>query len=148
MTTFAAKPAVMTAQEIDAFLAREFPQIHVHGPLYRIEQVSHAQATMRLTYHDSQLRPGGTLSGPAMMTLADLVFYVAILASIGPVALAVTTNLNFNFLRKPAPRDLIAQCTLIKLGRRLAVGDIAITSDGSPDLVAHVTGTYALPDQK
>ena len=83
-----------------------------------------------------------------MMTLADLVFYVAILASIGPMALAVTTNLNFNFLRKPAPRDLIATCKLIKLGRRLAVGDIAITSDGFPDLVAHVTGTYALPDIK
>ncbi len=142
------KPAAMTAQEIETFLAREFPQIHVHGPLYHIEQVGHGQATMRLTYHDSQLRPGGTLSGPAMMTLADLVFYVAILASIGPMALAVTTNLNFNFLRKPAPRDLIATCRLIKLGRRLAVGDIAITSDGSPDLVAHVTGTYALPDIK
>jgi uncharacterized protein (TIGR00369 family) len=147
MTDLAAKPSLMSIPELDAFLEREFPQIHIHGRLYHIEQVAHGAARVRLTYHDSQLRPGGTLSGPAMMTLADLVFYVAVLASIGPVALAVTTNLNINFLRKPAPRDLIADCRLIKLGRRLAVGEVGIRSDGSPDLVAHVTGTYALPDK-
>jgi uncharacterized protein (TIGR00369 family) len=141
------KPAAMTAQEIDAFLAREFPQIHVHGPLYHIEQVDHGQATMRLTYHDSQLRPGGTLSGPAMMTLADLALYVAVLASLGPVTLAVTTNLSINFLNKPQPCALIADCTLIKIGKRLAVGDVRIHSEGDTKLVAHATGTYSLPDK-
>ena len=77
-----------------------------------------------MDYHERHLRPGGTVSGPAMMALADLALYVAMLAQIGPVALAVTTNLAFNFLRKPEPRGLVAECRLLKLGRRLAVGEV------------------------
>jgi uncharacterized protein (TIGR00369 family) len=83
-----------------------------------------------------------------MMALADLGLYVAILAHIGPVALAVTTSLNFNFLRKPEQRDLIADCRLLKLGKRLAVGDVSIYSEGSSDVVCHATGTYSIPDRR
>jgi uncharacterized protein (TIGR00369 family) len=136
---------LMNVAEVEAFLEREFPQISLHGKLYAIEAVAPLACRMRLAYHDSQLRPGGTISGPAMMALADLALYVAVLASIGPVGLAVTTHLSINFLRKPEKRDLLAECRLLKLGRRLAVGEVALRSVGQDDLVAHVTGTYSIP---
>jgi len=100
---------------------------------------------MRLRFDAKHLRPGGTISGPAMFALADVALYVAILGQIGRVSLAVTTNLNINFLRKPDPRDLIGEARLIKLGKRLAVGEVAIFSDGRDELVAHAVGTYSLP---
>ena len=83
-----------------------------------------------------------------MMTLADVTLYVGILAHIGPVGLAVTTNLTFNFLRKPEPRDLIAECRLLKLGARLAVGEVSLFSDGVAEPVCHATGTYSIPPRK
>ena len=135
----------MTAEEVSAFLDREFPQIHADGRCYHVEAVGLLSARLRLDYLPRNIRPGGTLSGPAMMSLADLCLYVAILAQIGPVGLAVTTNLSFNFLRKPAQADLIADCRLLKLGRRLAVGEVAIRSATSPDVVCHATGTYSIP---
>ena len=100
---------------------------------------------MRLSRNDTTTRPGGTVSGPTIMMLADVGMYVAILASIGWVPLAVTTNLNINFLRKPAPGALIAECRLLKLGKRLAVGEVVIRSEGDEDLVAHATSTYSIP---
>src|SRR5919206_1289080 len=112
---------VMTVAELEAFLDREFPQIHHGGRTYHVEEVGPLFARLRMDYHERHIRPGGTLSGPSMMTLADLALYVAILAHIGPVGLAVTTNLAFNFLRRPEPRDLLAECRLLKLGARLAV---------------------------
>jgi uncharacterized protein (TIGR00369 family) len=136
---------MMTAAELDAFLDREFPQIHLGGRTYHVEEVGPLSARLRMDYHERHLRPGGTISGPSMMALADLAIYVAVLAQVGPVALAVTTNLSFNFLRKPQPRALVADCRLLKLGKRLAVGDVAIRSDGEPDMVCHATGTYSLP---
>lgn len=149
MPDAAKTPAKMTVAELEAFLAHEFPQVFGKGRLYHVEAVGQRFARMRCRYDPGQLRPGGTISGPTMMTLADTGLYVAILASIGPVALAVTTNLNVNFLRKPAPRDLIAECRLVKLGRRLAVGEVAIWSDGEEDdLVAHATGTYSIPPER
>jgi uncharacterized protein (TIGR00369 family) len=138
----------MTRDELAAFLDREFPQIHMGGQTYFVDEVGPLSARMRMTYHERHIRPGGTISGPAMMALADLALYVAILAHIGPVALAVTTSLNFNFLRKPEQRDLIAECRLLKLGKRLAVGDVSIYSEGSPDVVCHATGTYSIPDRR
>jgi uncharacterized protein (TIGR00369 family) len=113
-------------------------------------EVGPMRARMRMDYHERHVRPGGTLSGPAMMTLADLALYVAILAQIGPVALAVTTNLAFNFLRKPEPRGLVADCRLLKLGRRLAVGEVEIRSEGGADdeVVCHATGTYSIPAEQ
>ncbi len=89
------------------------------------------RACVRRIYGPSYLRPGGTISGPSMFALADVAFYVAVLAQLGPVGLAVTTNTNINFLRKPAPRDLIGEARLIKLGKRLAVGEVAIFSSGA-----------------
>lgn len=144
------KPAArMTREEMTAFLTVEFPQVFGTADIYVVEEVGHRFARMRCRYHESQLRPGGTISGPTMMTLADTGLYVAILASVGPVALAVTTNLNINFLRKPAQRDLISECRLVKLGKRLAVGEVSMWSDGEPDdLVAHATGTYSIPPER
>ncbi len=138
----------MTKDELTAFLDREFPQLHIGGQTYFIDEVGPLSARMRMTYHDRHLRPGGTISGPSMMALADLALYAAILAHIGPVALAVTTSLNFNFLRKPEPRDLIGECRLLKLGKRLAVGEVSIFSEGSADVVCHATGTYSIPERR
>jgi uncharacterized protein (TIGR00369 family) len=93
------------------------------------------------------LRPGGTVSGPALMALADAAMYIVLLSAIGPVRLAVTTNLSINFLRKaPAKRDLLAEAKLLKLGRRLAVGEVLLFSGQSDELVAHVTSTYSIPN--
>ena len=135
----------MTRQEVEAFLDAEFPQLHMDGRIYSVEEVARLGATLRLKASERHIRPGGTLSGPAMMSLADLALYVAILAQIGPVGLAVTTNLSFNFLLKPQPRDLLARCRLLKLGSRLAVGEVFLFSEGSEDIVCHATGTYSIP---
>ncbi|MGJ3262120.1 MAG: PaaI family thioesterase [Salinarimonas sp.] len=136
---------VMNREEVEAFLAREFPEIYLDGPIWHVEAVGPMTARMRLDFHPRHIRPGGTLSGPAMMTLADLALYVAVLANVGPVALAVTTNLSFNFLRKPPQAALVADTRLLKLGRRLAVGEVTIVSEGGGEAVCHATGTYALP---
>ena len=122
--------------------------MHAGGRTYHVEEIGPLSARMRMDYHERHLRPGGTLSGPSMMALADLALYAAILAHIGPVGLAVTTSLNFNFLRKPEPRGLIADCRLLKLGKRLAVGEVSIFSEGSADVVCHATGTYSVPDRR
>ena len=139
---------IMTRDELTSFLDLEFPQMHAGGRSYFVDEIGPLSARMRMDYHERHLRPGGTISGPAMMALADLALYAAILAHIGPVALAVTTSLNFNFLRKPEPRALIADCRLLKLGKRLAVGEVSLFSDGSSDLVCHATGTYSIPERR
>ena len=140
-----ATPApLMTRDEVIAFLHSDFPQSGI-GKNFVLEEVGPMSARMRLVHHERHLRPGGTISGPAMFALADVTLYVAILAQIGPVALAVTTNLNINFLNRPEPRDLIADCRLMKLGKRLAVGEVWLRSDGSDTPVAHATGTYSIP---
>ena len=139
---------IMSAAELEAFLDREFPQIHHGGRTYHVEAVGPLFARMRMDYHERHIRPGGTLSGPSMMALADLALYVTILAHIGPVALAVTTNLTFNFLRKPEQRGIVADCRLLKLGKRLAVGEVGIRSEGEDELVCHATGTYSIPASK
>ncbi|WP_346896076.1 PaaI family thioesterase [uncultured Roseibium sp.] len=136
---------VMSVGEISDFLDREFPQIHVGGRVYAIDAISPGEAVVRLSANEMHLRPGGTVSGPSMMALADLAAYVVILAHIGPVALAVTTNLNINFLRKPEPGDLVATCKLLKLGKRLAVTECGIGGEGEEDYVAHATATYSVP---
>ncbi len=105
-------------------------------------------ARMRLPVGDEHLRPGGTVSGPTMMALADSCMYAAILGQIGPVALAVTTNFNINFLRRPEPRDMIAETRLLKLGKRLAVGEVGLYSEGEEEPVAHVTATYSIPPDR
>ena len=136
---------IMTTAEIEAFIASDFPQVNMDGEHFSVVAVGPATAVMRLEPGPRHLRPGGTVSGPALFTLADVAAYVALLAHIGPVALAVTTNLNINFLRKPAEgQPLDATCRILKLGKRLAVVDVAIHDSGQ-ELVAHATATYSIP---
>ena len=132
----------LTVAEITEFLDQVFPQLR--GQMV-IEEVGPMRARMRMPIDASHLRPGGTVSGPAMFTLADCTFYVATLAMIGREALAVTTSLSINFLRKPARRDLIGEARILKLGQRLSVGDVTLTSEGEDRPVAHATMTYAIP---
>ena len=133
-----------TLDELRAYLAEIFPQVWARGD-YSIEEVGPMSATVRLHHHPDHLRPGGTISGPSMFALCDLALYVAILHEIGRVKLAVTTNVSINFLRKPEPGDLLGRARLMKLGRRLAVGEVALYSPGHEEMVAHATGTYSIP---
>ncbi|NRA88200.1 MAG: PaaI family thioesterase [Rhizobiales bacterium] len=136
----------ISVSEMQNFFDREFPQ---SGTMGEITHLGTNFAQMKLIVDNTHLRPGGTVSGPAMMALADVTLYAAILNEIGLVALAVTTNLNINFLRKPqANCPIIAKATLIKLGRSLAVGEVAIYSEGSEDMVAHATLTYSIPPKR
>ena len=115
------------------------------GRIYRIEQITPLGARVRMIYSDSLLRPGGTISGPAMFTLADFGIYAAILGHFGPIPLAVTTSVTINFLRKPARRDMVATVSLIKVGKRLVVGEAKLYSKDGDAMVAHATGTYSVP---
>jgi uncharacterized protein (TIGR00369 family) len=133
----------MTAAELNAFMAAGFARWERTG--VTIEHAEHRAVRLRMTTGERSLRPGGTVAGPTMFMLADTALYAAVLASVGPKALAVTTNMSINFLRKPPPRDLIAECRLLKLGKRLAVGDVTIYSDGEEEPVAQATGTYSIP---
>jgi uncharacterized protein (TIGR00369 family) len=138
----------LTRKELVDQLAAEFSEAsHAMGD-FEIEELWHGGCRLRRRYSEHSLRPGGTLSGATMMSLGDFAMYVAVLSAIGWVPLAVTTNLTINFLKKPAARDLIAEARLIKLGKRLAVGEVSIRSDGDDDLVAHVTSTYSIPAQR
>jgi len=138
-------PQTLSLSETVAFLDSAFPQMAMGECTFDLVAVAAGFARMRMHHDVRHLRPGGTVSGPSMMALADYALYAAILASLGPVALAVTTSLNFNFLRRPGPTGLIAEARLLKLGRRLAVGEVAITAPDSDDLVCHATGTYSIP---
>jgi len=145
---------VMTVAELSAFFVTAFPQALAGEADNReggvlIEEVSSGRVRVRRKVSKANLRPGGTVSGPTMMALADHAMYAVILAHIGPVALAVTTNLNINFLRKPALCDLIAEAKLLKLGKRLAVGEVTIFNEGEEENpVAHVTSTYSIPPNR
>jgi len=132
----------MTANEIADFMKKFFPQARM--PV-EIEELRDGFLRIRVPVTDRYLRPGGTVSGPALMTIADTAMYYLVLGMIGPVALALTTSLNINFLRAPKLADVVAQAKMLKLGKRLAVGDITIYSDGSKDPVAHATVTYSIP---
>jgi len=137
----------MTAQEIEDLLLREFPQAFYEGCGLQLERVEYGQIRVRREFHEDHLRPGGTISGPTMMELADFAMYVAVFSAIGPQALAVTTNLSINFLRKPAQADILADAKLLKVGKRLVVGEVTIFSAGQEDPVAHATATYSVPDK-
>lgn len=135
----------LSADEIAKILEEEFPQAFYPGCGLTLERVDYASIRVRRAYHEDYLRPGGTISGPTMMELADFAMYVAVFSAIGRQPLAVTTNLNINFLRKPAQADLIADAKLMKVGKRLAVGEVTLYSDGADEPVAHVTATYSIP---
>jgi uncharacterized protein (TIGR00369 family) len=137
--------AKMTVPELEAFLRREFPQAFASDDI-TIEAADGVSCRLRQRYSEQMLRPGGTISGPTLMALADFGMYVVLLSAIGPIGLAVTTNLNINFLRKGSPgQDVLAAARLLKLGKRLAVGEVNLMSGSSPDPIAHVTSTYSIP---
>lgn len=134
---------MVNKHKIIAFLDAEFPQTKC-----KVEAVGDFAATVRHPIGEAELRPGGTVSGPVMMTVADVALYVAILGEIGLVKMTVTVSLTINFLRKPtADRDIIAQCKLLKVGKSLAVGEVSLYSEGDDRAVAHVVGTYSIPAQ-
>lgn len=131
----------MELAQLQTFLTQEFPQSSV-----TLQALTENTATVRQAIDDSHLRPGGTVSGPVLMTVADVAMYVALLNKIGIVPLAVTTNLTINFLRKPAAdRAIIGVCTLLKVGKSQAVGEVSLYSEGNDEVVAHVVCTYAIP---
>ncbi len=140
---------MLTAQEIEQIIWAGLPAAKESG--LHIERASpDGRVRARFVFAPRMTRPGGTLSGPTMMALADAAMFAAIMARLGRLEMAVTTNLNINFLRRPAPDDLVAEATILKLGKRLAVLEVSIFSgsdsekdDAEP--VAHVTGTYSLP---
>ena len=133
----------MNREQIIAFLEQEFPQYYCE-----IVQVEDDHALLRLPIKGEHLRPGGTVSGPTMMALADVALYVTILSKIGPVALTVTTDFTCHFLNKPqADAALLARATLLKQGKRLIIGEAELFSEGRAEPVAHVVASYSVPPQ-
>ena len=134
---------MMQMKDLEEFFKAEFPQAD-----FTIQELGKRSAVVKKEVGHQHLRPGGTVSGPTMMEVADTALYVAILNAIGLVALAVTTNLNINFLRKPAAnKDIIGECRLITVGKSLIVGDVFLYSEGMAEPIAHATGTYAAPSK-
>lgn len=135
---------VMTIEQLETFRAEHFSQSDSLN--MKIEALDGLTMRIRMPVREEHLRPGGTVSGPTLMFLADAGFYLLLLAQIGPVPLAVTTNLNISFMRRPASgADVIAEMRILKLGQKLAVGDVLMFSDGDADPVAHCQMTYAIP---
>ena len=132
----------MTIPDLQIFLNDVFPQVCDD---FVIEDLSKNEITVRLKVSEKHLRPGGTVSGPSMFGLADVCFYLVILSNVGPKALTVTTSCSIDFMRKPAPKDLIAKARLLKLGKSLAVGDVLLFSEGMEMPVAHANVTYSIP---
>ena len=131
-------------QEVVAFIAQEFPQTKC-----TVVDVGNSGATVTHEIGPNELRPGGTVSGPVLMAVADVALYVAILGEIGIVPLTVTTSFTINFLRKPtAGKSIVGVCKLMKVGRTLAVGEVSLYSQGSNEPVAHVVGTYSIPPRR
>jgi uncharacterized protein (TIGR00369 family) len=136
----------ITIEEFEAIMREQLPFAQAMGP--EVVELAPGRSVMRLPYKSDFLRPGGTIGGPLLMALADLALYGAVMAALGPVVQAVTTNLTINFLRLPPPADVVAQARLIKVGKRLAVGTVELYSADEPAMVAHVTGTYSLPPRR
>ena len=139
------RAAAITAEELEKRLSADFPEMFNGTNGVRIEAVTHGASRVRQVFHSGLLRPGGTISGPTMMTLTDVAMYIAVLSAIGWVPLAVTNQLNIHFLRKPEPVDLIGEGRLLKLGKRLAVGEVTIRAEGKSEPVSHATLTYSIP---
>ena len=139
-------PSKITPSEFEAIARDQVPLVGYLG--IAIEQIGDGFAAGRAPFRPEFLRPGGTVSGPLLMALADFVMYAAVMSQIGRVELAVTTNLNINFLRRPAPKDVLAEAKIIKPGKRLIVGEVELYSEGVDDMIAHVTCTYSVPPGK
>jgi len=140
------KPSKVSKEEFTKILVEELPWAVDTG--MTLETITDGSATMKLPYHHRSTRPGGSISGPHMMMLADACMYAVVLSMVGTVKLAVTTNFNINFLRKPTESDLIAEGTIIKMGKRLAIMEVSIYAGEGNKLVAHATGTYSIPPRE
>lgn len=139
---------VMTVEEVNTFLARVYPQLNEDFAAYRVLEVGPARCVVSLDANERHLRPGGTVSGPSLFTLADIGGYACVLSHTGPEALSVTTNLNINFMRKPEAGRIDAICRILKLGRSLMVFDAELVSQADNRVVAHATGTYSIPPKR
>jgi uncharacterized protein (TIGR00369 family) len=136
--------SILTAEQVQELIRTGLPM--AEGINLCIDRLDADGVLARVPFHSKLVRPGGTLSGPTIMALADAAMYAVVLGRLGRVEMAVTSNLNINFLVKPKPVDLLAEATILRLSRRQAVCEVALYSMGFEDeLVAHVTGTYALP---
>lgn len=138
----------ITPEEINEMSRAQLPWAADMG--FAVEEIGEGSCRVRLAYKPAFVRPGGTVAGPLLMGLADFAMYVAVLSMIGRVELAVTTNLTCNFLRRPKPRDVIGEARLLKLGKRLAVGEVSLFTEGEEGEgpVAHVTATYSIPPER
>lgn len=135
-------PAI-TVEQFNTIIRDDLPWAYAIG--MQADTIGPGTAVLRLPYDESMLRPGGVISGPTIMALADACMYAAVLSRIGEIKLAVTTSFNINFLFGASPVDLLAEGSLLKLGKRLAVVQVAVHSDGVDRPVAHATGTYSIP---
>lgn len=133
----------ITIEEFDAICAAEGGMVEHYG--FITDHIGYGEARVRMPIDHAHIRAGGTVSGPAMMALGDFAVYALVMGMIGPARLAVTTSLNINFLRRPAPVDILGEATILKLGKRLAVAAVNIHSLGDNDSVAHMTATYSIP---
>ena len=139
---------LMTAEEINRLLKQVYPQLNEQFEFYYATEVFRGGCTVRLNGDERHLRPGGTVSGPSLFTLADIGGYVCVLSHAGPDALSVTTNLNINFVRKAEAGPIDGHCRILKLGRSLMVYDIDIVAGPDRQTVAHATGTYSIPPKR
>ncbi|MFQ5955443.1 MAG: PaaI family thioesterase, partial [Kiloniellales bacterium] len=137
--------AQISIEEFHQLSRRSLPLAQMFG--FRVERLEPGSVTARMPFDDNHLRPGGTIAGPSIMALADYAMYAVVMSLIGRAEPAVTTNLSCNFLRRPGPADLIAEARILKLGRRLAVGEVTLYSEGGDEPVAHVTATYSIPSE-
>lgn len=136
---------ILSIDQIVKFIDQNFPQIDMGGRCFFVDAIEPGVAVMRLVPDERHVRPGNTISGPTLFSLVDYAAYVVILAHIGPVALAVTTSLNINFLRKPKIEPMLCRCSIMKLGKRLCVVEASIVPASGGDSVAHATATYSIP---
>jgi acyl-coenzyme A thioesterase PaaI-like protein len=133
---------VVTVEDLQHLLDNAFPGNRVP---YVIEQITDSTVRMVLRVGETDGRPGGTVSGPTLMALADCAAWMVIIGQIGPVTLSVTTSFHIDFLRKPELVDIVAVGGLLKLGSRLAVAEVAMYSVGNEDIVAKAQVTYSIP---
>ncbi|EAU41217.1 Phenylacetic acid degradation-related protein:Thioesterase superfamily [Fulvimarina pelagi HTCC2506] len=137
--------AIDTVDATNAFLHEHFPELAEALPGLSVAEVAPRRAVLKLKTDKRHLRPGGTVSGPTLFTIADVTGWLSILTAIGPKALTVTTNLNINFLKKPQPGAIIGRGQVLKLGSRLAVTEVSMINESDGEIVAHATATYSIP---
>jgi len=136
----------LSAQDVQSLIRQWIPMAEEID--LQVEEVKEGYARIRIPYLEKNIRPGGSVSGPVMMAAGDTAMYAAIIGTLGEVAMAVTSNLNINFLQRPKQVDLIAEGTILKLGKRMAFCEVGVRGEDSEELFAHVTGSYSLPPAK